>query len=87
MSLPISLPPPEEAKEIVAVVPPVPVTYFPGPDGERSDFDFDLRPFSLQEGKHLEVAVPFRGLRPEFAGDFDHGFGTQVIALNGIKEF
>src|SRR5262245_35567225 len=31
-------------------------------------FDDDLRALALEEAEHPEVAIAFRGLRPEFAG-------------------
>ena len=45
----------------------------PGADGLHQH----LRAFALQEVEHVEVAVAFGGLRPEFAGDLHDGLYAQ----------
>src|SRR6516162_9030646 len=45
----------------------------------------NLRPLALQKFKHVEVAVAFRELGPEFSGDFDHGFDTRAIHFDRVQ--
>ena len=53
------------------------------PGGDR--FHQHLCAFPFQECKHVEVAVAFGGLRPEFADDLYHGLNPQAIDFNGRK--
>ena len=39
-------------------------------------------PSRLQEGEHVEVAVAFGGLRPEFAGDLHDRLHAEAIHLD-----
>ena len=45
----------------------------------------NLRAFALQEGEHVEVAVAFGGLRPEFAGDLHDWLHAEAIDLDLIE--
>ncbi len=53
----------------------------PGADGLYQD----LGALALQEVEHVEVAVAFGGLRPEFAGNLDDGFDTQAIDIDRVE--
>ena len=50
----------------------------PGADGLHQH----LRAFALQEVEHVEVAVAFGGLRPEFAGDLDDRLHAQAVDID-----
>src|SRR5207244_9946401 len=38
-----------------------------------------------QEVEHVEVAIAFRGLGPEFAGDLDDGLNAQAIDIDRVE--
>src|SRR4051794_16329369 len=44
-----------------------------------------LRAFLLEETEHVEVAVSFGRLRPEFAGDLNDWTHAQAIDGNGVE--
>ena len=44
-----------------------------------------LRALALQEVEHVEVAVAFGGLRPEFAGDLDDRLHAQAVDFDGVE--
>ncbi len=54
--VPVSLPPPDVAKELVVLIRPGPVVFFPGPDGTPIGFDADLARLFADE---LHVPVRF----------------------------
>ena len=53
----------------------------PGADGLHQH----LCAFALQEVEHVEVAVAFGGLRPEFAGDLDDRFHAQAVDIDAVE--
>src|SRR5215470_5761769 len=54
--------------------------------GPGSDWlNQNLSPLALQEFKHVEVAVAFGELGPEFPGDFDHRFDTSAVHFDGVQ--
>ncbi len=42
-------------------------------------------PSFSQEVEHVEVAVAFGGLRPEFAGDLDDGLHAQAVDIDRVE--
>jgi hypothetical protein len=53
----------------------------PGADGLHQH----LRALALQEVEHVEIAVAFGGLRPEFAGDLDDGLHAQAVDFDLVE--
>ena len=46
--------------------------------------DKDLRAFTFEEAKHVEVAVAFRRLRPELACDLDDGLDASAVYFDRV---
>ena len=56
--IPPLLPPPHEAKELIVLIRPGPVVYFPGPDGALAGFDVELaRQFAADQKLLLRFAL------------------------------
>ena len=53
----------------------------------RDRLDDDLRAFALKEFEHVEVAVAFGDLRPEFARDLHHRLHLGAIHFDGVHLF
>ena len=53
------------------------------PRGDR--LDQHLRALAFEEGEHVEVAVAFGRLGPEFAGDLDDGLDAGAVHFNRVQ--
>ena len=53
------------------------------PGGDR--LDQHLRAFALEKLEHVEIAVAFGGLRPEFAGDLHHRLHAGAVHFHRVQ--